>query len=89
MCHSSDQYPPDRPDFRCNAWTNFKTHLEAEIPFNPELHNVMAFDKSVENVSGAVLKALTASTPRRHPGDDARPPVPAGIRGDISLKTGC
>ena len=49
----------------------------------------MAIDTCVENFSGAVLKALTASTPKRRPRDDTRPPIPAGIQDDTSLKIGC
>jgi len=41
-CRSSFQHPPDGPVFRRTDWANFQTHLEAEIPFNPELHNEMA-----------------------------------------------
>ena len=39
-----------------------------------------------ENVSGAVLKALAASTPKRRPRDVPRPPIPAGIQDEIRLK---
>jgi len=39
-----------------------------------------------ENFSGAVLKALAASTPKRRPLDDPRPPIPAGIQDEIRLK---
>jgi hypothetical protein len=39
----------------------------------------MEIDMCVENFSGAVLKALEASTPKRRPGDDLRPPIPVGI----------
>jgi hypothetical protein len=84
-CRSSFQHPPDRPDFRRTDWANFQAQLEAEIPFNPELHNAMAIDKCVENFSGAVLQALTASTPKGHP-HDPRPPIPAGIKDEICLK---
>ena len=35
-----------------------------------------------ENFSGAVLKALAASTPKCHP----RPPILAGIQNEIRLK---
>jgi hypothetical protein len=63
VCRSSFQHPPVRPDFRRTDWANIQAHLEAEIPFNPELHTDMAIDTCVENFSGAVLKALAASTP--------------------------
>jgi len=41
---------------------NFQTRLEDLIPFNPELDEI-AIDTCVEN-SGAILKALAASTPK-------------------------
>jgi hypothetical protein len=85
-CRSSFQHPPDRPDFRRTDWANFQTQLETEIPFNPELHNAMAIDTCVENFSGAVLRALTTSTPKHRPRDDPRPPIPAGIQDEIRLK---
>ena len=59
-CRSSFHHPPVRPD-----WANFQTQLEELIPFDPQLHNEMAIDTCVENFSGAVLKALAASTPKR------------------------
>jgi len=62
------------------------THLEEVIPFDPELHNEMAIDTCVENFSGAVLKALATSTPKRRPRDDPRPPIPAGIQDEIRMK---
>jgi hypothetical protein len=46
----------------------------------------MAIDTCVENFSGAVLKALAASTSKRRPRDDQRPPIPAGIQDEIRLK---
>ena len=46
----------------------------------------MAIDTCVENFSGTVLKALTASTPKRRPRDDPRPPIPANIEDEIRLK---
>jgi len=69
-CRSSFQHPPYRPDFRLTDWANFQTHLEEQIPFDPELHNGMAIDTCVENFCGAVLKALAASTPKCRPRDD-------------------
>jgi len=85
-CRSSFQHPPDRPDFRRTDWANFQTHLEDQIPFDPELHNGMATDTYVENFSGAVLKALVASTPKCRLRDGPRPPIPAGIQDEIRLK---
>jgi len=85
-CRSSFQHPLDRPDFRRTDWANFQTHLEDQIPFDPELHDGMAIDTCVENFSGAVLKALAASTPKRRPRADPRPPIPAGIEDEIRLK---
>ena len=46
----------------------------------------MAIDTWVDNFSGAVLKALAASTPKSRPRDFPRTPVPAGIQDEIRLK---
>jgi hypothetical protein len=78
-CRSSFQYPLDRPDVWHTDWTNFQTHLVAEIPSNPEMHDGIAMDTSFENLSGAVLKALAAFIPKNRPCDDPRPPIPADI----------
>jgi hypothetical protein len=78
-CRSSFQNPPYRPDFRRTGWPNFQTHLEDQIPFDPELHDGIAIDTCVENFSGAVLKALEESTTKRRPRADSRPPIPADI----------
>ena len=86
MCRSSFQHPQDRPDVRRTDWAKFQTHLETEIPFNPELHNSLDIDTCVENFSGAILGALDASTPTRRPFGDPRPQIPAGIQDEIRLK---
>jgi hypothetical protein len=44
----------------------------------------MAIDTYVENFSGAVMKARASSTPKSHPRDDPRPPIPAGIQDEIA-----
>ena len=85
-CRPSFHNLPDRSNFRCTDWANFQIHLEDHIPFDPELHNGMANDTCVENLSGAVLKALAASTPKCGPRDDPRLPGPAGIQDEIRLK---
>jgi len=85
-CRSSFHNPPDRPDFRLTDWASFQAQLEELIPFDSELHKEVAIDTCVENFSGAVLQALAASTPKRRPRDDPRPPVPAGIQDEIRLK---
>jgi hypothetical protein len=85
-CRSSFLQPPDRPDFRRTDWDKFQSHLEDQIPFDPELLNGMAIDTCVENFFGAVLKALEASTPKRRPRDDPRPSIPAGIQDELRLK---
>jgi hypothetical protein len=85
-CRLSFHHPPDRPDFRRTDWANFQTNLEDRIPSNPELHDGMAIDTWVENFSGAILEALAASTPKRRPRADPRPPVPAGIQDKIRVK---
>ena len=87
-CHSSFHHPPDRSDFRRTDWANFQTQLENQIPFDPEL-NEMDIDSCVENFSGAILKALVASTPKSQPRADPRPPISAGIQDEIAWRTGC
>jgi hypothetical protein len=46
----------------------------------------MAIETGVENFSGAVLKALAASTPKCRLRAYLRPPIPAGIQVEIRLK---
>jgi hypothetical protein len=60
--------------------------LEDQIPFDPELHNEMAIDTCVENFSGAVFKALTASTHKCRQRAEPRPPIQAVIQDEIRLK---
>ena len=48
----------------------------------------MAIDTCVENLSGDVLQALAASTPKCWPCDDSQPPIPPGIEDEIRLKNG-
>jgi len=86
-CRSSFQHLPDRPDFRHTDWANFQTHLEDQISFDPQLHNGMAIDTCVDNFSGAVLKALATSNPKRRPRGDTRPAILAGIQDYIRLKS--
>jgi hypothetical protein len=84
-CRSSfHHHPPDRPNVRHTDWAKVQTHLESEIPLIPELHN-KDIDSCVENLSGAILGALEASTPKRRP----RPLIPAGIQDEIRLKNQC
>jgi hypothetical protein len=61
-------------------WVKFQTHLEDQIPLDPELRDGMAIDTCVENFSSAVLEALAASTPKRRPRANPRPPIPARIQ---------
>jgi hypothetical protein len=60
--------------------------LEDQIAFDPELHDGKAIDTCVENFSGAVLKALAASTPEYRPRDNLRPLIPTGIQDETLLK---
>ena len=85
-CCSSFHHPPDGHDFRRTEWANFQNHMEDQIPFHPELHNGMAIDTCFENFYGAVLKSLSASTPKFRPRDDPRPSIPAVIQDEIRLK---
>jgi len=86
MRRSSFQHQQDRPDVRRTDWAKFQTHLEAEIPFNPEVHNSMDIATCVENLSGAIIGALEATTLNRRPIGDPRPQIPAGIEDEIRLK---
>jgi len=61
--------------------------MEDQIPFDPELQDGMAIDMCAENSSGAVPKALAASTPKRRPPAKPRPPIRAGIQDEIRLKS--
>jgi len=47
----------------------------------------MAFYTCIENFCGAILKALAASNPMRHPRDDSRTLISADIQDEIGLKT--
>ena len=51
-----------------------------------ELHIEMAIGSCVQNFFGADLKALAASTPKRRPRDNPRPPITAGIKDEIRPK---
>jgi len=54
------------------------------IPFDSEMHIEMEIDTCVENFSGVILKALTASNPKRRRRDEPRPPISAGIQEEIA-----
>ena len=88
-CRSSFLNPPDLPDFRRTDWASFQTQLEELSPFDSELHNEMAIDTCVENFSGAVLKALSASSRKRRPRDNPRPLGTDCIQNEIARRTGC
>jgi len=60
--------------------------VEKQILSDPELHNAMTIDTCVENVSGALLKFLVASTLNCLPRNDPRPPIPATIHDEIRQK---
>jgi len=44
----------------------------------------MEIDTFVENFSGAIMKALATSTPKRHPHTDTRPTITAGIMDEMA-----
>jgi hypothetical protein len=85
-CFLAFHYTPDRPTVRYTDWAKFQTHLKSEIPLIPELHNGKDIDSFVENRSGAILGALTASTPKRRPHEYTSPLIPAGFQDEIRLK---
>jgi hypothetical protein len=49
------------------------------------VNNEVSMDKCVKELSSAIQEALAASAPKRRPRADPRPPLPAGIRDEISL----
>jgi hypothetical protein len=85
-CLSTFHHPPDRPDVRRTDWAKFQTHLEVQILIKPELHNGKDIDACVQNLSGAILGALTVSNAKSRPHGDPRPQIPAGIQDDVRLK---
>jgi hypothetical protein len=50
------------------------------------LPNEGEIETCVEEMSSTILEALAASTPDSRPRDDPRPPIPACIQDEISLK---
>ena len=83
-CRSSFHHQPDRPEFRQTELVSFQSHVEGMIPFDSEMHKEMEIDTCVENFSGVILKALTASNPKRRRRDEPRPPISAGIQEEIA-----
>lgn len=85
-CRSSFLGPPDRPDLRTDC-SKFQACLEAGPLSKPDLPNEVAIDACDEELSSAISKSLTDSTPKRRPRDDPRPPIPACIQDEIRLKS--
>ena len=50
------------------------------------MHTGLAINICVQNLSGAILKPLAASTPKCRPRDDPQPPIPDGIQDEIHLQ---
>jgi hypothetical protein len=78
--------PPDRPNFRCTDWANFQARLEDGITSSPELHDEVSIDTCTERLTGAILEALAAATPKSRPRDDLRSLIPVRIQDEIRLK---
>ena len=72
-CRSSFLSPPDRSDLRRTDWSKFRACLEAVLPTKPDLPNEVAIDACGKELSSAISKALTDSTPKRGPRDDRWP----------------
>jgi hypothetical protein len=85
-CRSSFHNLPDRPDFTRMDWATFQTCLEHRLPGNPVVVDEEAIDKCLEEPTSAIHEATAASTPRRRPRADPRPPLPASIQDEIRLK---
>jgi hypothetical protein len=84
QCRSSFLSPPDRQNFRKTDWSRFQACLEAGIPSSPDLPNEGAIDACVKELTGAISKALTDSTPKCRQRADPRPPLPAHIQDEIA-----
>jgi hypothetical protein len=85
QCRSSFFNPPERPDLRKTDWTRFQACLENGVPSNPDLLYEVAIDSCVKELSSAISKVLTDSTPKSRPRADPRPPMPAHIKDEIRL----
>jgi len=84
QCRSSFLSPPDRPDLRTD-WPKFQAWLEAGLPSNPDLPNEVTIDACVKELSSAISKTLTDSTPKCRQHTSPRPPLPIRIQDEIRL----
>jgi hypothetical protein len=71
---------------RKTDWPKSQACLEVGLPSNPDLTNEVAIDACIKELSSAISKALTDSTPKCHPRADPRPTIPARIQDEIRLK---
>jgi hypothetical protein len=85
-CRSSFGKLLDRPDFTRMDWDAFQAFLDERLPGNPVVNDEEAIDKCVEELTSTIQEATAASAPRRRPGADPRPPLPASIQDEICLK---
>jgi hypothetical protein len=85
-CRSPFHNPPDRYNFKRTDWEKFREELENDVPLNPELSDSSSIDTCVENFSGAIERAIQASTPRLRGRGAAQPTIPAPIQDAIRLK---
>jgi hypothetical protein len=85
-CRSTFHNRPEQSNVKHTYWANCHTQLVAQIPLIPKLHNGKDIVSCVEDLSGAILEALTACIPNRRPKIDMRPVIPAGIQDEIRLK---
>jgi hypothetical protein len=82
---TSFQHLLDRPDFKPVDCVAYQACLQDRLPGNSVVNNEVSMDKCVEELSSAIQESLAASAPKRRPRADPRPPLPAGIRDEISL----
>jgi hypothetical protein len=85
-CRSSFRNLPAPTEYRRTERVKFQTSLEERLPSTPLLPKEGEIDRSVEEMSSAILEALAASTPKSRPCDDPRPPIPVCIQDEIHLK---
>jgi hypothetical protein len=70
-------------------WPKFQACLEAGLPSDPDLPNEVAIDACVKELSSAISKALTDSTPKCRTRANPGPQYHPEYRMKYAWKTGC
>ena len=80
QCRSSFLKPPDRPDLKRTDWPKYQASLESVLPSNPDFSSGVPIHACVKELTSAISKALSDSTPKYCPRADPRPPLTAHIQ---------